>query len=260
MTDKLMVTLQDGVKRITFNAPERRNAMDIEMVERMRDIVLETAQDSSRVVILTGAGEAFCAGADVKGMLRRDLASQDVTEHLRRLTNPTILALREMPKPVIARVHGPAVGLGSSYALACDIRIASTAAQFGQVFSKIGLAPDGGGTYILPRLIGYPRAFELMATGELVDAGQALAMGLVNQVVAPAELDAVVDQWAARLRDGPAVAIAGIKRALLYAETHTLAEALDFEAVTQGVCIRSHDFQEGVRAFVEKRRPAFQGR
>jgi len=258
--ERLVVTLQDGVKRITFNAPERRNAVDPEMIEQLRGIVEETSKDASRVVVLAGAGEAFCAGADVKGMLGRDVGSLDVTEHLRRLTNPTIRALREMPKPVIARLHGAAVGLGCNYALACDIRIASTTATLGQVFSKIGLIPDGGSTYFLPRLIGYARAFEMMATGELLKAEQALAMGLVNRVVPPDQLDAVVDEWAARLSQGPTLALAGIKKALFFGETHTLAEALDSEAVTQATCIRSQDFREGVQAFVEKRRPAFQGR
>lgn len=257
--EKLLVTTNDGVKRITFNVPGRRNAVDGEMVERLLELVQETAKDSTRVLILTGAGDAFCAGADVKRMLSGDGAF-DVTEHLRTLTNPTILALRQMPKPVIARVPGPAVGLGCNYALAADIRIASTAAQFGQVFSKIGLIPDGGSTYLLPRLIGYAKAFELMASGELLNAEQALALGLVNRVTSPEALDTVVDQWVARLSAGPAVAIAGIKKALTYGETHTLAEALDFEAVTQAGCFRSQDFREGVAAFVEKRRPVFQGR
>lgn len=259
-TERLTVTLEGGVKRITFNAPERRNAVDREMIESLYDVVQETAADSSRVVILTGAGDAFCAGADVKGMLGRDTGSFDVTAHLQQLTNPTILALRQMPKPVIARVHGPAVGLGCNYALAADLRFASTEARFGQVFSKIGLIPDGGSTHLLPRLIGYAKAFELMATGELITAADALALGIVNRVAPLAELDALVEEWAARLAAGPTVALAGIKKALAHGETHTLAEALDFEAVTQASCFRSQDFREGIAAFVEKRRPAFQGR
>ena len=256
--DKLLVTRENGVTRITFNTPERRNAVDPEMVEYLQHLVFETARDNTRVLILAGAGDAFCAGADVKGMLSRG-RSFDVTEHLRRHTNPTLVALREMPKPVIAAVHGPAVGIGCNYAMAADLRIATTAARFGQVFSKIGLIPDGGSTYMLPRLVGYPKAFELMVTGDLVDAEQALALGMVHQVVAPDQLDAVVREWAARLAAGPALAIAGIKRALIYGETHTLAESLDYEAVTQGECARSDDFREGITAFVEKRRPVFRG-
>jgi 2-(1,2-epoxy-1,2-dihydrophenyl)acetyl-CoA isomerase len=255
-SQKLLVSLQNGVKRITFNTPERRNAVDRETSERLRDAVQEAAHDASRVVILTGAADAFCAGAD----LAANPGGDDVTEFLRRVITPTIVALREMPKPVIARIHGAAVGVGCNYALAADIRIASTAAKFGQVFSKIGLIPDGGSTYFLPRMIGYPQAFELMVTGEIFDAQKALALGIVNRVVPFEELDAVVEEWAARLCSGPTLAIAGIKKALSYGETYSLAEVLDFEAITQKACHQSHDFREGVAAFREKRKPKFEGR
>src|SRR5579859_5242885 len=158
---RLLVTLNGGVKRITFNAPERRNAVDRATSQQLLEVVRETARDESKVVVLTGAGDAFCAGADLSAVKP---GGDDVTEYLRRVVNPAILALREMPKPVIARVHGHAVGIGCNYALAADIRIASTEAKFGQVFSKIGLIPDGGSTYFLPRMIGYAKAFEWMAS------------------------------------------------------------------------------------------------
>ena len=254
---RLLVSLTDGVKRITFNAPERRNAVDRATSERLLEVVQETAHDESKVVVLTGAGEAFCAGADLSASRP---GSGDVTDFLRRVVNPTILALREMPKPVIARVHGHAVGIGCNYALAADIRIASSDAKFGQVFCKIGLIPDGGSTYFLPRMIGYPKAFEWMATGAIIDAKQAQEFGLLNAVVPFKELDAAVDEWCARLRSGASLAIAGIKRALSYGESHTLAEALDCEAVTQHACFQSDDFREGVAAFREKRKAVFQGR
>jgi 2-(1,2-epoxy-1,2-dihydrophenyl)acetyl-CoA isomerase len=254
---RLLVTLIDGVKRITFNAPERRNAVDRATSERLLEVVQETARDESKVVVLAGAGDAFCAGADLS---TAKPGGSDVTEFLRRVVNPTILALREMPKPVIARVHGHAVGIGCNYALAADIRVASNEAKFGQVFCKIGLIPDGGSTYFLPRMIGYPKAFEWMATGAIIDAKQAQEFGLLNCVVPVKELDAVVDEWCARLRSGAALAIAGIKRALTYGESHTLAEALDCEAVTQQTCFQSDDFREGVAAFREKRKAVFQGR
>ena len=183
-----------------------------------------------------------------------------MTEFLQRLTNPTIRALREMPKPVIARIPGVATGVGCNYALACDIRIASTNARFGQVFSRIGLVPDGGGSYVLPRMIGYARAFELMATGEVFGVEKALQLGLVNRVVAPEQLDAVVDEMAGKLAAGPSLAFAAIKRNLAYGETHSLAETLDQEAVEQRICVESHDFIEGTTAFVEKRPARFEGR
>ncbi len=253
---RLLVELKGGVKRITFNAPERRNAVDRATSERLLEVVQETARDESRVVILTGAGDAFCAGADLS---TSKPGGGNVTDFLRRVVNPTILALREMPKPVIARVHGHAVGVGCNYALAADIRIGTTEAKFGQVFSKIGLIPDGGSTYFLPRMIGYPKAFEWMVTGAVIDAQQAAEWGLINAVVPFKDLDGVVDQWIARLRSGPLLAYAGIKRALTYGESHTLAEALDFEAVTQQTCYESDDFREGVAAFREKRKAVFQG-
>lgn len=254
---RLLVSLENGVKRITFNAPERRNAVDRATSERLLEVVQETARDESKVVVLTGAADAFCAGADLSASKP---GSGDVTEYLRRVVNPTILALREMPKPVIARVHGHAVGIGCNYALAADIRVASTEAKFGQVFSKIGLIPDGGSTYFLPRMIGYPKAFEWMVTGAIIDAQQASEFGLVNCVVPLKELDGVVDEWCRRLRSMATLAIAGIKRALSYGESHPLADALDFEAVTQKTCYESDDFREGVTAFREKRKAVFQGR
>jgi 2-(1,2-epoxy-1,2-dihydrophenyl)acetyl-CoA isomerase len=254
---RLLVTLKDGVKRITFNAPERRNAVDRATAELLLEAVQETARDESKVLVLTGAGDAFCAGADLSAVKP---GGSDVTEFLRRVANPTILALREMPKPVIARVHGHAVGIGCNYALAADIRLASTDAKFGQVFAKIGLIPDGGSTYFLPRMIGYPKAFEWMATAAIIDAKQAQEFGLLNCVVPVKELDAVVDEWCARLCSCATLAIAGIKRALSYGESHTLAEALDCEAVTQDTCFQSNDFREGVAAFREKRKAVFQGR
>lgn len=253
---RLLVTLKDGVKRITFNAPERRNAVDRATSERLLEVVKETEKDESKVVVLTGAGDAFCAGADLSSSKP---GGGDVTEFLRRVVNPTILALRGMPKPVIARVHGHAVGVGCNYALAADIRVASHEAKFGQVFSKIGLIPDGGSTYFLPRMIGYPKAFEWMATGAIIDAQQAAEFGLVNCVVPFKELDGIVDEWCARLRSSASLAIAGIKHALTYGESHTLAEALECEAVTQKKCYDSEDFREGVTAFREKRKAVFHG-
>jgi 2-(1,2-epoxy-1,2-dihydrophenyl)acetyl-CoA isomerase len=253
----LLVTLENGVKRVTFNRPERRNAVDRATCERLLEAVQETARDDSKVLVLTGAGDSFCAGADLSSSKP---GGGDVTEFLRSVVNPTILALREMSKPVIARVHGHAAGVGCNYALAADIRIASTDAKFGQVFSKIGLIPDGGSTYFLPRMIGYPKAYEWMITGAIIDAHQAAEWALVNCVVPLKDLDGVVDQWIARLCSGALLAFAGIKRALTYGESHTLAEALEFEAVTQKTCYESQDFREGVKAFQEKRKAVFRGK
>jgi 2-(1,2-epoxy-1,2-dihydrophenyl)acetyl-CoA isomerase len=263
MTDraeKLLVTLQDGIKRITINRPERRNSVDHETILLLRDAIQQSELDGTRVVILTGAGESFCAGADLAATSASDIANYDVTRAIRENVNPTILAMRRIPVPIIARVHGHAVGIGHNYALACDMIIASEQALFGQVFVRIGLMPDGGSTYFLPRLIGYQKAFELMAMGEIVNAQDALRLGLINRVVPFAELDATVDAVAVRLASAPQVALAKIKAGLNHGAQADLPSALDFEAVNQDACFHSADFMEGVTAFVQKRKAVFGGK
>jgi enoyl-CoA hydratase/carnithine racemase len=259
-SDKLLVSLEGGIKRITFNRPERRNSVDVETIELLHQAIQRSAEDESKVVVLTGTGEAFCAGADLQATSERDIKSIDVTASLRQHTNPTILAMRRLPKPIIARVHGHAVGVGCNYALASDILVASEQAKFGQVFVKIGLMPDGGSTFFLPRLVGYAKAFELMATGDIISAQDALKLGLLNRVVPFEELDATVDGIASRLAQAAPIALRKIKEGLNHGLTSDLASALDFEAVNQGECFQSNDFMEGVNAFLEKRKAQFQGR
>jgi 2-(1,2-epoxy-1,2-dihydrophenyl)acetyl-CoA isomerase len=259
-SDKLLVTLENRVKRITFNRPDRRNAADTETLGLLRQAIEQSAEDESKVIILTGTGDAFCAGADLQVTDGHDIKTIDVTEELRANTNKTVLAMRALNKPIIARVHGAAAGVGCNYALACDLIFASEEAKFGQVFVKIGLAPDGGGTYFLPHTVGYARAFELMATGDIISAKEALTLGLINRVVPFAELDSAVNAMADRLAASPSVALAMIKQGLQYGQQHDLAAALDNEAVNQGNCFRSRDFAEGVSAFLEKRKANFQGK
>lgn len=254
---KLILTKENKVARITFNRPARRNALDDETLRLLADAMREVAEDDSRVVVLTGAGDSFCSGADLTSLRATEIANFDVTKNLRETTNSIVLAMRALPKPIIARVHGHAVGAGANFALACDIIIASEQANFGQLFIKIGLMPDGGGTYFLPRTIGYAKAFELMATGEIIRANEALSLGMINRVVAFEQLDATVDAFAARLAQSPAVALANIKAGLNHNERALLAAALDFEAVHQADCFHSPDFIEGVTAFIEKRAPIF---
>ncbi|MGE0128082.1 MAG: enoyl-CoA hydratase/isomerase family protein [Blastocatellales bacterium] len=259
VSGRLLVSLEDGVKRITFNNPARRNSIDFDTIRRFTEAIKQSAEDETRVVIITGAGDSFCAGADLQS-LRSDAGDHDVTVDLREGVNPGVLAMRALPKPIIARVHGHAAGVGCNYALAADIIIASDRAFFGQVFVKIGLMPDGGGTYFLPRSVGYNKAFELMALGDPISSQQAFEMGMINRVVVAAELDATVNALAERLAGAPAIALAKIKAGLINGMQSDLASALEFEAVNQGDCFRSADFKEGVAAFLQKRKAVFTGK
>jgi 2-(1,2-epoxy-1,2-dihydrophenyl)acetyl-CoA isomerase len=257
VSDRLLVSLENGVKRITFNNPARRNSIDFETMRRLTETIKESYEDETRVIVITGAGDSFCAGADLQAGLS---GARDVTTDLREVINPGVMAMRGLPKPIIARVHGHAAGIGCNYALAADIIVASDQAFFSQAFIKIGLMPDGGGTYFLPRLVGYNKAFELMSLGDQVPARQAFEMGMINHVVPAPELDATVDTMAERLASAPAVALAKIKAGLTNGLKSDLASALEFEAAGQGECFRSADFQEGVAAFLQKRKAVFTGK
>jgi enoyl-CoA hydratase/carnithine racemase len=254
----LRVTRDGAVLTLAIDRPARRNAVDLPTLARLRE-ALDAARDDDavRVVVLTGAGDAFCSGADLAAATAQDVAAFDVTAALRDYNNPVVLALRALPKPVVARVHGPATGVGMNFALACDLVIASEQATFGQVFVKIGLMPDGGGTWLLPRLVGYQRAFELMTTGALVSARDGERLGFVNRVVPAAQLDDAVREVTTQLARAPRAALAAIKAGLQHGERGGLAEALEFEAVRQDACFHSSDFVEGVTAFLQKRAPRF---
>jgi 2-(1,2-epoxy-1,2-dihydrophenyl)acetyl-CoA isomerase len=257
VSDKLLVSLEAGVKRVTFNNPARRNSIDFETMQRFTEAIKESFEDETRVIVITGAGDSFCAGADLQAGLS---GARDVTTDLREVINPGVMAMRNLPKPIISRVHGHAAGIGCNYALAADIIVASDQAFFSQAFIKIGLMPDGGGTYFLPRLVGYNKAFELMALGDSIPAQQAFEMGMINRVVAASELDATVDAMADRLASAPAIALAKIKAGLANGLQSDLASALEFEAAGQGECFRSADFTEGVAAFLQKRKAVFTGK
>ena len=256
-SDQLVVTLERGVKRLTFNRPERRNAVTLEMFGAFAEAVAASETDGTRVVVLTGAGDAFCSGLDISTVASGDLARLDVAQTVRDLINPPILRMRTLGVPFVARVHGPVGGIGFSYVLASDVRLGSPAATFGQTFITVGLMPDGGSTYFLSRLVGPARAYELMATGARLDAEEALRLGVLNRVVPLTELDAAVDELAARLACAPQPALRHVKTALTRDEHDDLAAALEYEAAGQAECFASPDFREGVTAFMQKRAPRF---
>jgi len=249
-------------QRITFNRPDVLNALDREMGKEIGSAVLEIRDDPEvRCVILTGAGRAFCAGGDIKGMLS-GFSSSSPNERRVGLKNTHrwLTELINLDKPVIACVNGFAVGAGMSLAMAADIIIAAENAKFAQSFVGIGLAPDLGGSYLLPRLIGLNKAKELTFTGEMIDAHTAQRLGIVNQVVPSAELENVTWHLALRLAQGPTKAI-GLAKAMLNRSFETdLATFLDSEASYQFLCAGTEDFREGVQAFIEKRKPQFKGK
>lgn len=263
----------ERIATITLDRPDVLNAFDRALKEELLAALRQAARDADvRVVIVTGAGRAFSAGQDLRERLPADpkdavdagkaapAAPPTPLDHeLRERYNPIILAIRTMDKPVIAAVNGVAAGAGMSLALACDIRIASEAATFIEVFGRVGLVPDTGSTWFLPRLVGPAKALELMWTTDSVDAPTALALGIVNRVVAPGQLMAETRALAVRIASAAPLALALTKRAVNRGLETGLAEALDYEASLQGIAGRSSDYAEGVRAFIEKRPARFTG-
>jgi enoyl-CoA hydratase/carnithine racemase len=263
MADELIKVAEDsGVVTITLNRPGRLNAFVGHMRRDLAEALEEAGSDPQvRVVVITGEGRAFCAGGDVQFMAEL-IEHHDAEEFARLLgaARRVVLAIRQMTKPVIASIGGPASGAGFNLALACDLRIASTTATFSQSFVKLGFHPDWGGTYFLPRLVPSNIACELFFLGDTIDAREAFQLGLINRLVAPEELEAETRKLAERLRDGAAVSIAAAKHAVYASEHDTLEKMLQYEVEAQARCFESEDGREGVRAFLEKRPPRFTGR
>jgi 2-(1,2-epoxy-1,2-dihydrophenyl)acetyl-CoA isomerase len=254
----IVVDRGDGVATVTMNRPEARNALDLAMREELSQALDELAADPGvRVVILTGAGGHFSAGGDVKSMQRRHTAAEGRArvESLNRF----VTRLFHLPKPTIAMVDGFAVGAGCNIALGCDVVVASDRARFGEVFARIGLVPDGGGTWLLPRLAGLNKAKELVFTADVIDAPEALRIGLVNRVVPAAELESATRALAARVAAMPPQALALAKTLLNRSPEVGLAAGLEAEAHAQAQAITTDDHAEGVRAFLEKRPARFSG-
>lgn len=256
--DEVILDADGPVATITLNRPSALNALTIPMKERLLDVLGRVGADRAvRVVVLTGAGRAFCAGQDLKERLHP--GAPPLGEELTRRYNPIVRALRAIPQPVIAAVNGVAAGAGASLAFACDLRIAAEGASFVLAFGRIGLVPDSGATWTLPRLVGAARAAEIALLGDPVSAADALRIGLVSRVVPAEDLAADVAGMAARLAAGAPLAMTLTKRALGATFERNLDAALAAEADAQQRAGSSRDHAEGLAAFLEKRPPRFTG-
>lgn len=261
MYEHIEVTEDSGVVTITLNRPEKLNAFIGHMRRDLAEALEAAGSDRSvRVVVITGAGRAFCAGGDVNFMA--ELIERQDSEEFSRLLGAArrvVTSIRQMNKPVFASVNGPASGAGCNLALACDLRVASTAASFSESFVKIGFLPDWGGTYFLPRVVTPNKACELFFLGEAIAADEALRLGIVNRVVAPEDLEKTTRELAIRLCEAPAISIAAAKQAVYMSQSADLEEMLRYETEAQLRCFESQDAREGVQAFLEKRQPKFTG-
>src|SRR3990170_3908165 len=264
MTTDLLETIKDGVAVLTMNRPDRLNALSRPMLVAMLEALARLADDPEvGAVVLTGAGRGFCAGGDVKAMAEgNELGGTTLEEKAQalRARMETSRWLHEMPKPTIAMVRGAAAGAGLSLALACDLRVAGDTARFATAFARVGYSGDFGGSWFLTQLVGSARARELYYTADILDAAQALALGLVNRVVPDARLEEETLALARKLARGPRVAHRYMKRNLNAAESGALRDSLDLEAWHHSRCGMTEDHHEAARAFVEKREPMFRGR
>lgn len=248
-----------GVGTITLNRPEVYNALNDEITFELQDALKTAAKDEAvRVIVFTGEGKAFCSGQDLKATPAGQKRS--FLDSLHKRYNPIIRAMRNLPKPIVCRLNGVAAGAGCSFALACDVIVASEEATLIEVFVNIGLVPDSGSSYFLPRMAGSLKAFELCAMGGKVRAAEALEIGLVNKVVPAATLDEAVKVYTDYFAKAPTKAIGIIKKMLNKSAGSTLDEMLEYEAYSQETAGASYDHQEGVKAFLEKRKPEFLGK
>lgn len=257
----LEIRRQESIATLVLNRPERLNALNLELGRALATALKQLADDPGvRVVVLTGAGRGFCAGGDLREM--QELRRNGTGVPLRPLVEAgkeIVLTIRRMPKPVLASVNGAAAGAGANLALACDLRWASDQASFAESFTHVGLHPDFGGTYFLPRLAGVARAAELIYLGEIIDARTAERLGMVNRVVPHQRLEEETRRLASKLAARPPLAVALAKQALFQRLEPDLEAMLDYEIAAQEKCFASADALEGFNAFLEKRPPVFRG-
>lgn len=263
----------NGVAIITLNRPDKMNVFSIDMLQQWLEALEEVrVDDSIRVVIVTGKGDYFCAGGDIAVFASGHLLEGDEqlfplsSKHLRiknvlwKLIQRVVIAMNELDKPVIAAINGIATGAGLDMALACDLRVAAETALMGDTYVKIGLVPGDGGAFLLPRLVGLAKALELLWTGDLIDACESAKIGLVNKVVPHEKLMEETMQMADKIATGPPIAISLIKRAVYQGLRMDLKTSLDLISSHLAIVAETEDFQEGVAAFLEKRKPIFKGR
>lgn len=253
---------EGGVATIILNRPRALNALNAAMIEEILIAVEKTADDPEvKAFILTGAGRAFCFGADISEFSPApETSTPNSLLALLAKSQEIIRGLATMPQPTIAALNGFATGLGLDLALACDLRIAAERAKLGEAFVAMGLVPDGGGTFFLPRLVGFAKAAEMIFTGEPLNASEAERIGLINRVVPSQDLEKSAQELANKLAQGPSLAISLAKKALWKNFPGDLDAALQREAETQKICLASEDHREAVAAFLEKRQPTFRGR
>ena len=258
--ETILYSIEDGVGTIVLNRPDSFNAANEQLTTDLQAALADASTNEAvRCVVLTGAGRAFCSGQDLKDAPAPGDSKRDLRDSLTRRYNPIIRAMRAMPKPVIAGINGVAAGAGLSLALAADMRIMSSSARMVEAFIGIALIPDSGATYFYPRMLGYAKAFEFATLNKPIPADEALRLGLVNMVVAPAAFQAALATMARQYATGPTQTYGFVKHLLQQGMTATLDDMLDAEADFQQRAGTSHDYAEGVAAFVEKRRPTFTG-
>lgn len=264
MSEAVTLDVADGVATLTLNQPERRNALSRELSSALRDHLEDLrTRDDVRVVVVQGSGGSFSAGGDIELMKERiesDESIEDAVETLERTTSETLAQLHEFPLPTVAKVNGPAVGVGGTLAIACDVQLASEDAVFGFVFRQVGLSMDAGTSYLLPRVVGENVAKELLFTGDIIDAERALDVGLVNHVYDSDEFEERASEFVDQIATGPTVAFRHMKRLVGEGLDKDIDRAVTDEAVAQGVVFETDDHEEGVNAFLEDRDPEFEGK
>ena len=258
MYEFLKYDKNQGVATITLNRPDVYNALNNEITFELQEALKEASKDAEvRVVVLTGEGKAFCSGQDLKASSAEP--NRSFSDSIHKRYNPIIKAIRNMPKPIICRLNGVAAGAGCSFALACDLIVASDDAKLIEVFVNIGLVLDSGSSFFLPRLVGSSKAFELATMGTRISGKEAEAMGLVTKSVPHDQLDEAVKSYTDYYATAPTKAIGLMKKMLNKSQNSTLEGMLDYEAYCQDIAGATHDHKEGVNAFLEKRKPEFKG-